>query len=105
MGATVNDPKSAADKLYSPHLPFVHFDEQWIRIYKIEGSCGPNSNVYVVHEKYIDEAMEIAKENNVACEPSGIAGLALMLQMKSRISKDKKILIVSTGKTKLSEKH
>ena len=105
MGATVNDPQSKADKLYSPHLPFVHFDEQWIRIYKLEGSCGPESNIYVVHEKYIDEAMEIAKENNLSCEPSGIAGLALMLQMKQKIPKDKKILIVSTGKTKWPEKY
>ncbi len=105
MGATINDPKSKADKLYSPHLPFVHFDEQWIRIYKLEGSCGLESNVYVVHEKYIDEAMKIAKDNNIGCEPSGIAGLALLLQMRGKIPKDKKILIVNTGKTKWPEKN
>lgn len=104
MGATVNDPKSKADKLYSAHLPFVHYDEQWIKIYKLEGSCGPESNVYVVHEKYIDEAMTIAKENKIECEPSGIAGLALLLQMRGKIPKDKKIIIVSTGKTKWPEK-
>lgn len=103
MGATVNDPKSRADKLYSPHLPFVHFDEQWIRIYKLAGSCGPESNVYVVHERYLEEAMKIAKENNISCEPSGIAGLALFLQMKNKIPKDKKILIVNTGGTKWPE--
>lgn len=99
MGATVNDPKSKADKLYSSHLPFVHFDEQWIKIYKLEGSCGSESNVYVVHERFIEEAIELAKENKVFCEPSGIAGLALFLQMKQKIPKDKKILIVNTGKT------
>jgi len=27
FGATTNNPNSKADKLYSPHLPFVHFDE------------------------------------------------------------------------------
>src|SRR6185312_3217204 len=32
MGATTNNPRSKADKLYSPHLPFVHYDEQWIRL-------------------------------------------------------------------------
>lgn len=104
MGATVNDPNSKADKLYSPHLPFVHFDEQWIRIYRLEGSCGQESNVYVVYDKHIDEAMEIAKDNNIECEPSGIAGLALLLQMKGKIPKDKKILIVNTGKTNWSTK-
>jgi threonine dehydratase len=36
----------------------------------------------------------------IANEPSGIAGLALLLQKKSSIDKDKKILIVNTGKTK-----
>ncbi len=105
LGATINDPKSKADKLYSAHLPFVHFDEQWIRLYKLEGACGSESNVYVVHEKYIDLAMEIAKQNNIECEPSGIAGLALLLQMKHKIPKDKKILIVNTGKTKWPEKN
>ena len=100
LGATTNDPKSKADKLYSPHLPFVHFDEQWIRIYKWTGSCGPETNVYAVQERYIDEAIEIAKQNNISCEPSGIASLALLLQMRSRVPKDAKILIVNTGRTK-----
>jgi hypothetical protein len=33
IGATTNNPKSLATKLYSPHLPFVHFDDQWLRLY------------------------------------------------------------------------
>lgn len=103
MGVTVNDPKSKADKLYSPHLPFVHFDEQWIKIYKLAGSCGPESNAYIVQERFIDEAMKIAADNNVECEPSGIAGLGLLLQMRSKIPSDKRILIVNTGRTKWSK--
>src|SRR3989338_7089415 len=47
-------------------------------------------------EKYLDKAMEIADNNNIVCEPSGIAGLALMLQIRKIIPKDKKILIVNT---------
>ena len=100
MGATTNNPDSKADKLYSPHLPFVHYDEQWIKFYVYTGFCGPESNVYLLKESYFDEAMDIAKANKVNCEPSGIAGLALMLQMKSRLPREKKMLIVSTGKTK-----
>lgn len=102
IGATTNNPKSKADKLYSPHLPFSHFGEQWIRIYKSSGFCGPESNVYPVKEKYLDEAMKISKEQEISCEPSGIAGLALMLQMKNELPKNKKMLIVNTGKVKFS---
>tara|TARA_Y100000310_G_scaffold344558_1_gene457964 strand:- start:2055 stop:3077 length:1023 start_codon:yes stop_codon:yes gene_type:complete len=100
LGATVNDPKSKADKLYSPHLPFVHFDEQWIKVYRDKGCCGPESNVYLIQEKFLDQAIRLSKEQEIDCEPSGIAGLALLLQMKNKIPKDKKILIVNTGKTK-----
>ena len=100
FGATTNNPKSKADKLYSPHLPFVHYDEQWIRLYRYAGYCGPESNVYLLKENFLNKALEIADKNKISCEPSGIAGLALMLQIKNKLSKNKKMLIVSTGKTK-----
>jgi len=100
LGATTNNPKSKADKLYSPHLPFIHFDTNWIRLAIRKGYIGSKSNVYTVQEKYLDQAMKIAEENKINCEPSGIAGLALLLQMKNKISKNKKILIINTGKTK-----
>ncbi len=100
LGATTNNPKSKADKLYSPHLPFVHFDEQWIRLYRHAGFCGFESNVVLIKEKFLDEAIKLAESQSISCEPSGIAGLALLLQMKNKIPKNKKILVVSTGKTK-----
>ena len=99
LGATVNDPKSKADKLYSPHLPFVHFDEQWIRIYKFTGCCGPETNIHILQEKYLDQAIKIAGEQKINCEPSGIAGLGLLLQMRDHIHKDAKIIIINTGKS------
>ncbi len=102
MGATTDNPKSKADKLYSPHLPFVHYDEQWIRLYRLAGFCGPESDVCIVKEEFIDQALEIAKRQNINCEASGIAGLALLLQQEDNISKSAKILIVNTGKAKLS---
>lgn len=100
IGATCNDPKSKMDKLYSPHLPFAHYDEQWIKLYVQAGYCGDESGVFNIEERFIDEAMKIAKSQGITCEASGIAGLALLLQMKDKIPKDKKILIVNTGKTK-----
>ena len=100
LGVTTNNPRSKAEKLYSPHLPFVHYDEQWIRLYRYAAYCGPESNVYLLKEQYLDEAMKIAAGQKINCEPSGIAGLALMLQMKSKLPKNKKMLIINTGKTK-----
>lgn len=87
--------------LYSPHLPFVHYDEQWIGLYRYAGFCGPESNVHLIKEGFLDEAMEIAEDQGIDCEPSRIAGLALMLQLKEWTPKNKKILIVNTGKTKI----
>lgn len=100
IGATTNNPKTKADKLYSPHLPFVHYDEQWIKLYRLAGYCGNLSNVHVLEEKYIDQALAIGDAQSINCEPSGIAGLAMMLQMKKKLPKDKKMLIINTGKTK-----
>ncbi len=100
LGATTNNPKSKADKLYSPHLPFVHFDEQWIKLYRHTGFCGSESNVISTKEHFFDKALKLTKSQKINCEPSGIAGLALLLQMKNKIPKNKKILIVNTGKTK-----
>lgn len=104
LGATTNNPNSKADKLYSPHLPFVHYDEQWIRLYRAAGLCGPETDVHLLKEEYLDKALEIAESQKINCEPSGIAGLALMLQLRDKLPKDKKMLIVNTGKTKYTSR-
>jgi threonine synthase len=100
LGATTNSPSSKATKLYSPHLPFVHFDEQWIKMYCQAGYCGNRSNVYLIKEELLLEAYNIAVNQGISCEPSGIAGLALFLQLKDTIDPSSKILIINTGKTK-----
>lgn len=100
LGATTSSPKSQAAKLYSPHLPFAHFDDQWLRLYKYAGFCGAKSGVLQVQEEFLDQAMQLATEQNINCEPSGIAGLALLLQMKEQVPTDAKIVIVNTGKVK-----
>lgn len=100
IGATTNNPRSKADKLYSSHLPFVHFDEQWIRFYRYAGFCGKNSGVNILEEKYLEQAYILANRLDIECEHSGIAGLGMFLQIKNSIPQDSKVLIVNTGKTK-----
>lgn len=100
LGTTTTNPKSKADKLYAPFLPFANYSKQWIKFYRFTGLTGEMSQVYNLEEKYLDEAIKIANEQKINCEPSGIAGLGLLLQIKDKIPKDKKILIVNTGKTK-----
>lgn len=100
IGSTTNNPKSRADKLYSPHLPFVHYDEQWIHLYRLAGYCGIESDVNLLKEEFLDKAIELGNSLGLTFEHSGIAGLAMLLQMRRRISPKAKILIVNTGKTK-----
>lgn len=100
IGATTSNPNSRAEKLYSPHLPFTHYNEQWMRLYKQAGYCGPESDVYSIREEHLEEAIQLAQAQEIDCEPSGIAGLALLLQMRAQVPADAKILIVNTGKTK-----
>jgi len=102
IGATTKNPNTKADKLYAHHLPFPETDEESIRFYKKSGFCGSQTGVYSVREEYFDKAMKLAESQGINCEPSGIAGLALMLQMKDKLPKNKKMLIVNTGNTKYS---
>ena len=60
---------------------------------------GPHSGILDVEEEFVEEALEIARSQNIKCEPSGIAGLALLLQIRNDVPADDKILIVNTGLT------
>lgn len=100
MGAASDRFDSLANKLYSPHLPFSNFNEQWIRLYHQAGYCGQKSNVYLFEEKFLLKAMDLADDLKIACEPSGIAGMALFFQIQKKINPTDKVLIVNTGKTK-----
>lgn len=102
IGATTTNPLSKADKLYATFLPFINYSTQWIKFYRYAGLTGEMSRVYSLEEKYLEEAIKIADSQEIDFEPSGIAGLGLLLQMKDVIPKDKKMLIVNTGKTKFS---
>ena len=99
LGATTNDPHSkAAEKLYSPHRPFAHYDEQWIRLYRYARYCGAESGVKIIKESFLEEAIKLAAHLGVRAEPSAAAGLALLLEMRDQIPPHKKVLVVNTGR-------
>lgn len=105
IGATTNNPRSKAEKLYSPHLPFVHYDEQWIQLYRYAGFCGPRSTVSLIKEQHLDQALGLAEKLGLRAEPSGLGGLALFLQMRRLIPRKAKVVIVSTGQTQYPVTH
>jgi len=101
MGATVDNPSSKADKLYSPFLPFSVSKKQWLRFFRLSGCCGSQSNIHCIDEVYLDHAIGILTDLNVTFEPSGAGGLALFLQKRQDIDPAQKVLIVNTGKSKI----
>jgi len=101
MGATTYNPKTKAIKLYAPHHPFIEFPKERINLHIYRGHFGKETGVYLFEEKFLDKAIEFARKNGIEAEPSGLGGLALFLQMKDKISKDKKIIILNTGKTRM----
>lgn len=101
LGASSNLPDTRLDKLFSNYLPSIESFHKYIRELKTEYGCvGGMTDIYYVEESFVDKAIETASRLELTFEPSGIAGLALLLQMEDRIQPDSKILIVNTGKTK-----
>ena len=101
LGATSTNPDTAADKLYSPFLPFPFINDDWIKFYKRAAYCGALTGVYPVEEDYILSAYELATKLGVRCEPSGSAGLGLLTQLSDKIPRDSKILIINSGQLRL----
>lgn len=98
IGATVNLPNSKAYMLYSPHLPFTQFNEQWLGFYKGFGYIGKLSTISLVSEESIEKAFEFLNSQGIRCEYSGAAGLAYFLENKDKLPKDKKYLVINTGR-------
>jgi len=102
LGASTNHPDSKMEKLFSNFLPTKDSFKKYIREMIDEYGCvGERTDFYYVDEKFVEQAIIIAGQQNISFEPSGLGGLALLLQMQDSIPKDKKILIVNTGKTKI----
>jgi hypothetical protein len=99
MGATTRDANSSMDKLFSYYLPSLDDYQFYINSLIQNGRIGNLSGILEVDENFMAEALEIAKSHRIRCEPSGIAGLALMLQMRDELPRDEKMLIINTGST------
>lgn len=98
-GATTDNEDSKMNKLYSYYLPNLDDYRELIRDGIRKGDFGSQTDIKIVNDENIEHAMQIAEEQGVPCEPSGIAGLALLLQEMESISPESKVLIVNTGKT------
>lgn len=99
IAVSSDNARTQAEKLYSHFSPFNNLSDQQIRFYKSMGCCGSHSGIYHLDETYLHEALQIAKKLQIRCEASGIAWLAMMLQMKHTIPRDKKVLIINTGRS------
>jgi len=99
LGATSHHSNTRLDKLFSYYLPSLKDYNDYLHSMMENARIGPHSGILDVEEEFVDEAMLIAKSQNINCEPSGIAGLALLLQIRNDIPRDEKILIVNTGST------
>lgn len=98
-GATSHNANTRLDKLFSYYLPSLKDYQDYLNSLIENARIGTSSGILDVEEEFIDEALQIAKSQGIACEPSGIAGLALLLQLRNDIPHDEKILIVNTGLT------
>ncbi len=110
IGATTINPKSRATKLYAPFRQedpdssslMADIDDwnKWIHLYKSSELIGKYSGVFIFKEKYLRQAEEIAAKQDITAEPSALAGIAYLLE--NGAPKKHRIIIVSTGKTKLA---
>lgn len=99
MGATTRDSNSRMDKLFSYYLPSLDDYQFYINSLIQNDRIGNLSGILDIDENFIEEALEISRKHAVRCEPSGIAGLALLLQMREELPHDEKMLIINTGST------
>ena len=104
IGGNTDNPKSELTKLYSRYAASSFRSAQaLIDECKEKEMIGSLSGIHHIKEEFVSGAIKIAEENSVTFEPSGVAGLALFLQMKESIDPQKKILIVNTGKLRIPE--
>jgi len=99
LGATTHQAHTRLDKLFSYHLPSLKDYNDFLSSLIENKRIGASTGILELEEDYIEEAIQLAKQQNIPCEPSGIAGLALLLQNRSDVPPDDKVLIVNTGLT------
>jgi hypothetical protein len=98
-GATSEDWKTKMDKLYAAHRPTLVEARRLVAEMREAGHCGERSEVYDVGEIVVPDALEAARTKKIQCDESGIAGLALLLELSKReeFPADEEILVVNTG--------
>jgi len=99
LGATTRDSSSRMDKLFSYYLPSLDDYQFYINSLIQNERIGNLSGILEVDENFVEEALGIIGKHSIRSEPSGIAGLALMLQMRDELPTDEKMLIINTGST------
>lgn len=99
MGATTHDSNSRMDKLFSYYLPSLDDYQFYINSLIQNERIGNLSGILEVDENFVEEALDIIKKHSIRSEPSGVAGLALLLQMRDELPRDEKMLIINTGST------
>ena len=113
--AAKSDTITLLDKLYAKYTePNINLD-----LYKGE-YCNRKTAIVDVRDNYVRKAIKLTgisernlrlsrrneyqiNEHFVIAEPSGLAGLALFLQLEDSIPKDSKIVIVNYGRLKLEK--
>ncbi len=103
FGATTSNKDTILDKLYSSFLPTYNDYIKFINELISYSCVGSKTSIKHLEESFVKQAIDLANNQKLTFEPSGIAGLALLLQIKREIPRDAKILIVNTGKTKTAE--
>jgi hypothetical protein len=98
-GATSKDWKTKMDKLWAEFRPTLDEARRVCKEVVDAELCGPKSRVYDVKERFVKGALEAARSGGVQCDESGIAGLALLLQLsqEEEFPEDEEILVVNTG--------
>ncbi|MES2442496.1 MAG: pyridoxal-phosphate dependent enzyme [Pseudomonadota bacterium] len=99
LGATTERKTSNMDKLYARWRPSLDFVKASVSDLVARGKLGPQSRIYNVEDNYAIDACEVAQSLGINTEFSGIAGLALFLEMmeKNEIPYNKSIMVINTG--------
>jgi len=100
IGARTENKDTILDKLYSSFLPTYSEYLKYINELYSYSCVGKNTSIKNLSEEFAIQAVDLGNKLHLNFEPSGLAGLALFLQIKEQIPRDAKILIINTGKTK-----
>jgi cysteine synthase len=98
-GATSDDWRTKMDKLYAAHRPTLAEAKRFVEEMRTDGHCGQRSGIYSVGEHMLTPALEAAHAAHIRCDESGIAGLALLLELDAAqpFQALDEILVVNTG--------